>query len=126
MRNRHLTDEQLLQQAQELDASYARSAAFDAAQPSGPTRTVFRVNWDNGNDACGTFPEDHPTDEVAQAVADAWAAESNARDGLDPEAEGGYTAEVIPVEIPDPEAEIEDPAAEMQELEKAALNMGQP
>jgi hypothetical protein len=124
MRNTSLTDDQLLQHAQELDAAYARADAFDAAQPSGPTRTVFRVYWDNGAEACGTFDDDYPTHEAAQQAADDWAAESNARDGIDPDRESGYTAEAIEVEVPDPD--VEDPAAQMEELRKAALNRGRP
>ncbi len=124
--NTTLSDEQLLQQALELDAAYARADAFDAAQPSGPTRTVFRVYWDNGAEACGTFDDDYPTHEAAQQAADDWAAESNARDGIDPDRESGYTAEAIEVEVPDPDAEVEDPGAQMEELRKAALNRGRP
>jgi len=126
MRNRHLTDEELLQEAQELDSAHARADAVDAAQSSRPTRTVPRILWDNGAHACGTFPEDYPSEEAAQDAADAWAAECNARDGLDPASESAYTAEVVWVEELDPSDDRLDSAAEMQQLERAALNRGQP
>lgn len=112
----------LLAECAELEAAYAR-AAGDFAQ-RGPTRTVFRINWDNGAEACGTFPDDYPTYDAAQAAGDTWANECNARDGIDPGSEQAYTAEAVPVEIPDPDAEAF--AVEIEELQKAALSNGQP
>ncbi len=29
----------------------------------------YKVYWDNGNDACGTFPEVYDTEEEAEAAA---------------------------------------------------------
>jgi len=58
----------------------------------------FRVNWDNGRSGCGTFPYTFDTEQEAQAFADDWAAESNARDGCDPDSDDCYSAEVIQVE----------------------------
>jgi len=72
----------------------------------------YRVNWDNGNEACGTFPEVFETEEDAQAFADDWANEMNWEDlRLTPEqvdecgGEDCYTAEVIEVESDDEEQE---------------------
>ena len=56
----------------------------------------YQVNWDNGGNACGTFPNVFDTEEAAQAFADEWAAEMNA---TDPDACEDYTAEVIEVEL---------------------------
>lgn len=59
----------------------------------------FRVNWDNGAHACGTFPDVFDTYEEAEAFASEWASECNLRDFGEAEPEGDcYTAEVIEVE----------------------------
>jgi hypothetical protein len=55
------------------------------------TKPVYRVYWDNGAHACGTFPQKYARYEDAKAAADSWAAEMNAH----PESEDGYSAEVI-------------------------------
>ena len=111
------TDEQLLAEAEALDRAYAEAEAFDRAQL--PTRTVYRVNWDNGASACGTFPETYETEDEAQRAAANIEAEMLA-EGI--WADEGC-CEVIPVELPiEPEGE----ADEMGELRKAALNRGQP
>jgi hypothetical protein len=55
----------------------------------------YKVNWDNGKEACGTFPYVFDTEADAQAFADEWMHESNVRDGCDPD--DGYSAEVIEV-----------------------------
>lgn len=122
----------LLEEANALDEAYARADAFDKAH--GPTRTVWCINWDNGNDACGTFPWEFETEEEAQAAAEDWVLEACADWGIDPESDEAPTAEAIAVEVPvDPDAEVNrglpsDPEAcdEMGELRKAALNRGQP
>lgn len=57
---------------------------------------MYKVYWDNGSEACGTFPNEFDTEEEAQEFADNWMAEMNATDGLDPEDEKSYFAEVIP------------------------------
>jgi hypothetical protein len=59
---------------------------------------VYRVNWDNGASACGTFPETFATEEDAQAFANAWMNEMNDNEDDD---ERWYVAEVISVEEPD-------------------------
>jgi hypothetical protein len=62
----------------------------------------FKVYWDNGASACGTFDDVFDTREAAQEFADTWAADMNREcEGKSPdevEACGGedcYTAEVI-------------------------------
>ncbi len=55
-----MSDEDTLAAAEALDRCYAEADAFDAAHA--PMLTVYRVNWDNGADACGTFPETYPTE----------------------------------------------------------------
>jgi hypothetical protein len=64
----------------------------------------YKVSWDNGASACGTFPQVFDTEEDAQAFADEWVmemdstamaegmSEEDIEDGL------GYSAEVIEVE----------------------------
>lgn len=77
--------------------------------------TSYRINWDNGNHACGTFPQEYDTEEAAQAAADDILA-SNLADGTwsaDDE-EDGMGVEVIEEKQPDPE-EID--AAEEQTLD---------
>ncbi len=66
---------------------------------------TYKVNWDNGNSGCGTFPDVFQTEAEAEAFAENWARERNLEDlGLtDAEVEecggeGCYTAEVIVVE----------------------------
>lgn len=41
---------------------------------------MFKVNWDNGASACGTFPDTFDTFEEADAFGKNWADESNLRD----------------------------------------------
>ena len=92
---------------------------------------AFKVNWDNGAEACGTFPNDFDTETEAQEWADNWANERNLEDlGLTPEdvdelgGAGCYTAEVIEVEDePDNEG---NGWSEMDELRQAGLNRGRP
>jgi hypothetical protein len=75
--------------------------------------TKYFVNWDNGGEASGTFPQAFDTEAEAQAFADQWAEERNLEDlGLTDEdveergGEGCYTAEVIEEEIgPEPDEE---------------------
>lgn len=91
----------------------------------------YKVYWDNGGDACGTFPYVFDTEEEAQEFAGNWSQERNLEDlGLtlaEVEECGGeecYTAEVIEVEDePDTEGEGWDPIGD---LHKAGLNMGRP
>lgn len=57
---------------------------------------MFKVNWDNGASACGTFPYDFDTYEEAKAFGEDWANESNLRDfgTMEPD-EDCYTFDVI-------------------------------
>lgn len=80
--------------------------------------TKYAVNWDNGAEACGTFPERFDTYEEAEAFAEYWARERNLEDlGMDDAAvnecggESCYTAEVIEIdeEDLDPEAAPDNP-----------------
>jgi len=112
-----MSDEEKLAAAEALDRAYAEAEAFDAARA--PTRTVYRVNWDNGAEACGTFPETYETEDEAQRAADAIEADNRAEGIWD---EDGC-CEVIEVEVPLVDDETCD---EMGELHKAALNRGQP
>ena len=88
-------------------------------------RTIYKVYWDNGNGACGTFPIEFDTEEAAQEYANDWAHECNVRDDIHPDSESAYSAEVVTEEVPeDTEGEGWD---EIGELRQAALNhRGQP
>lgn len=58
----------------------------------------YRVNWDNGASACGTFSEVFDTYEEADAYGREWAYESNIRDFGTPETDGDcYTYDVVEV-----------------------------
>lgn len=81
---------------------------------------VYKINWDNGANACGTFPWEYATEEGAQEAADNIEAEYIAEDVWD---EDGY-CEVIEVEVPD--GDPDEVFDEIEELHKAALNMGRP
>jgi len=73
---------------------------------------MFIVNWDNGNGACGTFPNRFETEEEAEAFALEWEFEMNAEEGLVVVGgEGCYVAEVVEVEFlaVDPEAAPDNP-----------------
>ena len=59
---------------------------------------MFKVYWDNGNGACGTFSLEFDEWEDADAYGKEWADESNLRDGIDPEEEDGYSYDVIEVQ----------------------------
>lgn len=76
-----------------------------------PTR--WKVYWDNGSHACGTFPEIYDTEDDAAAAADAITAENIAQ-GIWNE-EGG--AEPIAVEMPDDDDQEEAAAADEQSIE---------
>ena len=72
--------------------------------------TKYKVNWDNGSNACGTFPYVFDTEAQAQEFADNWASEMNAEAGIDPDDEDSedepYSAEPIEVEDqPEPDEE---------------------
>lgn len=56
---------------------------------------MFKVYWDNGAEACGTFPQEFATPEAAEAWGREWATEMNIEAGLDPEDPDGYTYEVV-------------------------------
>ena len=113
-----MTDDEKLAAAEALDRAYADADAFDAARA--PTRTVYRINWDNGAEACGTFPWTYATEDEAQRAAANIEAENLAEGVWD---EDGY-CEVI--EVQEPLAPSDEDADPMAELFKAALNRGQP
>lgn len=64
----------------------------------------YLINWDNGANACGTFPWVFDTYEDAQAAADNILADNLAEGvwSLDDE-EDGMGVEVVEEEQPDPE-----------------------
>jgi hypothetical protein len=88
------------------------------------TRRVWRIYWDNGGDACGTFPWDFDSEAKAQAEADRIAAE-NIAEGVWSD-EGG--CEILAVDLPDAPTEAEaEEAAQSATLRRAALGHdGQP
>jgi hypothetical protein len=86
-------------------------------------KLVYRVYWDNGASACGTFPQIFDTEEEADAYGEQWAKECNLRDGLNEEDEESYSYDVLTEELLD-EEEIEEDQTES--LSKAALNRGRP
>ena len=58
--------------------------------------TTYRVNWDNGASACGTFPDVFDSYEDAEVYGNEWADECNLRDFGTTEPEGDcYTFDVI-------------------------------
>lgn len=58
---------------------------------------AYAVNWDNGAEACGTFPQRFDTEAAAEAFAEDWVVEMTGLIEEDYEGEG-YSAEVIFVE----------------------------
>ena len=90
--------------------------------PACRPRTVYRVNWDNGGSACGTFDLKFGSHDDAEAFGKEWANECNVRDfGTTEPDEDCYTFDVIEEEVIDDEAqEIDDGGR------KAGLNRGQP
>ena len=84
----------------------------------------FKINWDNGNNACGTFPWDFATEQEATDYGNDWVTTMT---GLSPELEpdqDGYSFEVIEVEAQeDTEGEGWDPAFEQHQ---AGLSNGEP
>jgi hypothetical protein len=83
----------------------------------------YRVVWDNGAGACGTFPYVFDTEDGANTFGRGWADESNVRDFGTGDPVDGYSFDVV--EVPDNDGD-EEPADEMGELRKAALSRGQP
>lgn len=61
----------------------------------------FRVTWDNGASACGTFSDKFDTYEDADAFGKDWADESNLRDFGTVDPDEGYTYDVVEVETVD-------------------------
>jgi hypothetical protein len=80
-------------------------------------QTVYRIYWDNGNNACGTFPQQYETEEQAEAAANAIEAENIAEGIWDSDG----SCEVISEEIAD-----EYDCDEYGDLLKAGLSRGQP
>jgi hypothetical protein len=72
--------------------------------------TKFKVDWDNGASACGTFSQVFDTYEQADAYGREWSDESNLRDfgTVDPD-EAAYSYEIVEVsaECPYTDAEKE-------------------
>lgn len=60
----------------------------------------FKVNWDNGNHAAGTFGEVFATEAAAEAFGENWRHEMCGIDEIDPDddSEDSYTFEVIEIE----------------------------
>jgi hypothetical protein len=71
-----------------------------------PTKPKYAVYWDNGNHACGTFPERYDTEEEAERAAENWVAEARIEWGVEEDDEDGPIAEAI--EIIDPPAPDEE------------------
>jgi hypothetical protein len=68
--------------------------------------TIYRVCWDNGADACGTFSERFESYDDADAYGREWASECNIRDfGTDEPDDDCYTYDVIEEEAADDEEE---------------------
>ena len=84
----------------------------------------YKINWDNGAEACGTFPMDFETEEDATDYGNDWLASMRAlTPDLDPEDEG-YSFEVSETEVAeDTEGEGWDPAFDNH---NAALSQGRP
>ena len=57
--------------------------------------TRYKVTWDNGASACGTFPYVFDTYQEADDYGREWADESNLRDFGTTEPEDGYSYDVI-------------------------------
>jgi hypothetical protein len=74
-------------------------------------KTVYLINWDNGADACGTFPWEYETEAEAQRDADSITA-TNIAEGIWDEEGGG--CEVISVERYD-EEDIEQANADYEQ-----------
>jgi hypothetical protein len=82
----------------------------------------FRVAWDNGASACGTFPQVFETEDEADTFGREWAYECNVRDFGTDDPVDGYSYDVVEV----PAEGDEDMCDEDAELRKAALSRGQP
>lgn len=62
--------------------------------------TAYFVEWDNGADACGTFPQEYDTYDAADTEGRSWADECNLRDfGTTEPEDGGYSYEVVEREM---------------------------
>lgn len=86
-------------------------------------KTIYKVNWDNGASACGTFHDEFETHEDASDFASDWVSEMCAASGIDPDSEEAYFAEVFESMVPDLEGEGWD---QVGELHKAGLSVGRP
>jgi hypothetical protein len=61
--------------------------------------TRYKVIWDNGAEACGSFPYVFNTEQEAEDFGRNWQHEMCAIDGLDPDSDDpGYTYEVTEIE----------------------------
>lgn len=85
--------------------------------------TKYKVYWDNGAEACGTFPYTFDTEEEAREFGENWVLEmSQLTPDMDPDDEEGYSFDVIEIEETDPEGEGWDG----NEVFKSGLSNGKP
>ena len=77
---------------------------------------VYKVNWDNGASACGTFPYEFETEEDAENYGDDWVYKMSQ---VDPD--GEYSFDVIEDESRDTEGEGWDVIGELPD---AGLSRG--
>lgn len=84
----------------------------------------YRIEWDNGAHAGGTFPETFDTEAEAEDFGNDWLANMTAAHTPEERAEGEesgdwYTFEVIEIEEP---SDDEEPSDEHGELLRAGLD----
>lgn len=61
----------------------------------GTVTPKYLVYWDNGNGACGTFPQEFDSPDAADAFGKEWVKEADRETRLDPESEEGHYYEVM-------------------------------
>jgi hypothetical protein len=84
----------------------------------------FKINWDNGSEACGTFPYEFDTEEEATDYGNDWVA---TMEGIDPgpyPENRGYTFEVFEDEAEEDSEGVGHDAT--FEQNKAGLSNGRP
>lgn len=83
----------------------------------------YKVYWDNGSEACGTFPYTFDTEEEAMGFGENWVAEMTAlTTEIYLDEDEGYSFDVLEVEETDPEGEGWDG----NEAFKSGLSNGKP
>jgi len=86
--------------------------------------TKYQIYWDNGNNACGTFPYVFDTEDEAIDYAEDWAETMETIDpGPYPE-DTGYSYEIIEIETTEDDDNYGWGSA--FEQHKAGLNNGRP